>query len=34
VAKDFLKKKIAKKHNLSMEILSGNNNYDEEGYGV
>lgn len=34
VARDFLKKKIAKKHNLGMEILNGNNNYDEEGYGV
>ncbi len=34
VARDFLKKKIAKKHSLSMEILNGNNKYDEEGYGV
>ncbi len=34
VSKDFLKKKIAKKYNLSMEILNGQNNYDEEGYGV
>jgi len=34
VARDFLKNKIAKKHNLGMEILNGNNNYDEEGYGV
>lgn len=34
VAREFLKKKIAKKYNLSMEILDGNNNYDEEGYGV
>ena len=34
VARDFLKKKIAKKYNLSIEILNGNNNYDEEGYGV
>lgn len=34
VAKDFLKKKIAKKYHLGMEILNGNNNYDEEGYGV
>lgn len=34
VARDFLKKKIAKKHHLGMEILNGNNNYDEEGYGV
>jgi len=34
VAREFLKKKIAKKYNLSMEILNGNNNYDEEGYGV
>ena len=34
VARDFLKKKIAKKYNLSVEILNGNNNYDEEGYGV
>ncbi|PIY31765.1 MAG: hypothetical protein COZ07_08115 [Candidatus Infernicultor aquiphilus] len=34
VAKDFLKKKIAKKYHLGMEILNGNHNYDEEGYGV
>ena len=34
VARDFLKKKIAKKHNLGMEILNGNNNYDEEEYGA
>lgn len=34
VARDFLKKKLAKKHCLGMEILNGNNNYDEEGYGV
>jgi oxaloacetate decarboxylase alpha subunit len=34
VAKDFLKKKIAKKYHLGIEILNGNNNYDEEGYGV
>ncbi len=34
VARDFLRKKIAEKHNLGMEILNGNNNYDEEGYGV
>lgn len=34
VARDFLKKKLAKKYYLGMEILNGNNNYDEEGYGV
>lgn len=34
VARDFLKKKIAKKYHLGMEVLNGNNNYDEEGYGV
>lgn len=34
IARDFLKKKIAKKHNLGMEILNGSNSYDEEGYGV
>jgi len=34
VAREFLKKKIAKKNNLGMEILNSNNNYDEEGYGV
>lgn len=34
VARDFLKKKLAKKYCLGMEILNGNNNYDEEGYGV
>ncbi len=34
VARDFLKKKIAKKYHLGIEILNGNNNYDEEGYGV
>jgi len=34
VAREFLKKKTAKKHNLGMEILNGNNNYDEEGYGT
>src|SRR5665648_49830 len=34
VARDFLKKKFAKKHFLGMEILNGNNSYDEEGYGV
>jgi len=34
VARDFLKKKFAKKHFLGMEILNGKNNYDEEGYGV
>jgi len=34
LAKDFLEKKYAKKHNLGMEIISGNHYYDEEGYGV
>jgi len=34
IAREFLKKKIAKKHNLGMEILNGSNSYDEEGYGV
>jgi len=34
IARDFLKKKTAKKYHLGMEILNGTNNYDEEGYGV
>jgi len=34
VAREFLKKKLAKKYCLGMEILNGNNNYDEEGYGA
>ena len=34
VAREFLKKKLAKKYCLGMEILNGSNNYDEEGYGV
>jgi len=34
LAREFLKKKLAKKCCLGMEILNGNNNYDEEGYGV
>jgi len=34
VARDFLKKKLAKKYCLGMEILNGNNNYDEEGHGA
>ena len=34
VARVFLKKKVAKKNHLGIEILNGNNHYDEEGYGV
>ncbi|MEA2020960.1 MAG: pyruvate carboxylase subunit B [Candidatus Caldatribacteriota bacterium] len=34
VARDFLKKKAVKKYHLGMEILNGDNRYDEEGYGV
>jgi len=34
VARDFLKKKLAKKYRLGMEILNGNNDYDKEEYGA
>ncbi|GAB4116871.1 MAG: sodium-extruding oxaloacetate decarboxylase subunit alpha [Candidatus Caldatribacteriota bacterium] len=34
IAREFLKKKLAKRYFLGMDILNGNNHYDEEGYGV
>jgi len=34
VAKDFLKKKVAKRYNLGLDILQGNHTYDETGYPI